>query len=77
MGLHSQTLRAAASLIGQMPPAHPVVMRLKGRGIRRKPHAGYLIFYVVTERTADVIRVLHGARDDETIIASPADDVGS
>ena len=46
-------------------------------GVRRMPVHGfdaYLIFYVVTEESVDVIRVLHGARDIEGILGDEGAD---
>lgn len=40
-------------------------------GLRKRPVAGfrnYLLFYLFRERTVDVIRMLHGARDIPAIL---------
>jgi plasmid stabilization system protein ParE len=37
-------------------------------GIRRRPHGNYLIFYRVRESIVDVLHILHGARNYETIL---------
>jgi plasmid stabilization system protein ParE len=36
-------------------------------GIRRRVHGNYLIFYRVREELVEVVHVLHGARDYETL----------
>lgn len=47
--------------------------RLEGLRRHRVPRFGsYLIFYRVTEEAIEVVRVLHGARDIERILATDA-----
>lgn len=61
-------LRTKAAQIGQMPYGNPVVRRRNEIEIRRRPYAGYLIFYIVTGHMVDIIHVIHGARDVDAIL---------
>jgi toxin ParE1/3/4 len=40
----------------------------ENRGVRRRPFGDYLIFYRISAREAQVLRVLHGARDYERVL---------
>ena len=70
--------RRAESFIGElldkcavlrdMPLAFPLIPRYEKHGIRRCAHRDYLIFYRVGEELIEVIRILHGARDYETLL---------
>lgn len=51
-----------------MPRAFPLIPRYEHYGIRRCVYRDYLIFYRVREELIEVIRILHGARDYETIL---------
>lgn len=42
---------------------YPFVPRYERRGVRRKVHRDYLIFYRVEKSHVAVLRVLHGGRD--------------
>ena len=54
--------------ICDMPRAFPLVPRYEVHGIRRYVHRDYLIFYRVREELIEVIRILHCARDYETLM---------
>jgi toxin ParE1/3/4 len=54
--------------IADMPRAHPLIPRYETHGIRRCVHDRYLIFYRVNEDLVEVIRILQGARDYESML---------
>jgi toxin ParE1/3/4 len=62
-----ELLRSCREL-GSKPEAFPLVPRYEERGIRRRVYGNYLIFYRVSVRAIEVIRVLHGARDYEALL---------
>jgi toxin ParE1/3/4 len=61
-------LKARCTRLIDMPLAYPLVPRHEASGLRRLPHGVYLIFYKVREDAVEIIHVLHGARDYETIL---------
>lgn len=52
--------------IGEMPRAFPVVR--SDATIRRRVHGSYLIFYQIETDRAEILRVLHGAMNYETLL---------
>ncbi|WP_158810673.1 type II toxin-antitoxin system RelE/ParE family toxin [Beijerinckia sp. L45] len=54
-----------------VPHVHALVPRHENTGLRRIVHGPYLIFYRVTGDVIEILRILHGARDYETILFSP------
>lgn len=54
--------------LAHMPLRFPLMPRHKHDGIRRMPHGSYLVFYRVGDTRIDILRVLHGAQDYETIL---------
>ena len=52
----------------QMPRRFPFVPRYEHSGIRRAVRDDYLIFYRVCPESVDIVHVLHGARDYESIL---------
>jgi toxin ParE1/3/4 len=54
--------------LGHMPEAYPLVPGWEEQGIRRRPYRSYLIFYRLRADQAEIIHVLHGARDYEDIL---------
>jgi toxin ParE1/3/4 len=52
-----------------MPRAFPLVPRWEEQAIRRRPYGDYLIFYRVKGDVIDVLHIMHGARDYETIFS--------
>jgi toxin ParE1/3/4 len=56
--------------LGAMPLAFPLLPDWEDKGIRRRPHGNYVIFYRVTEKAVEVLHILHGARDYEAILFS-------
>lgn len=54
--------------LGGMPRAYPLLPAHEDRGIRRRVHGQYLIFYRVEADAVEMLHVLHGARDYEPIL---------
>jgi toxin ParE1/3/4 len=63
-----QELRQSCEGIAEMPEGFPLVQRYEARGVRRRVHGNYLIFYRIAASTIDVIHVLHGAMDYERVL---------
>jgi plasmid stabilization system protein ParE len=68
-----QELREAAQGVGNMPPAFPLVPRYETpryetRGLRRRRHGSYLIFYRVEDDRVSIVHILHAARDYEALL---------
>ena len=63
-----QELRAKCMDLSDMPDAFPLVPRYEHRGIRRRVHENYLIFYRGQNDRIVVIHVLHGAMDYAPIL---------
>lgn len=61
-------LLAACRSLADMPRAFPVVPRYENAGIRRRVHGSYLIFYRIGAASIDVLHILHGAQDYESIL---------
>lgn len=61
--LHDRGQRLAA-----MPRAFPLLPNWEDRGIRRRTHGNYLIFYRVNGDVVEVLLILHGARDYEAVL---------
>ncbi len=61
-------LRETCEALADAPFGYPFVPRYEGTGTRRQPHRNYLIFYRTTDRTIEVLHVLHGARDYEFLL---------
>jgi plasmid stabilization system protein ParE len=53
-----------------MPRAFPVLLKIDGVQIRRKPFRNYLIFYAVHRERIEIVHVIHAARDYEKIFFS-------
>ncbi len=63
-----QALRAKCLQLADFPQRFPLVPRYEDRGVRRRVHGNYLIFYRAEADGVEVIHVLHGARDYATIL---------
>jgi toxin ParE1/3/4 len=63
-----QELQAKALDTGRIPRAFPLVPRYEHHGIRRRPFGAYLIFYRIEGNRVAIVRILHGARDYETLL---------
>ena len=61
-------LQTKSNDVGNMPRAFPLVPRYEHRGIRRRPYRDYLIFYRIEDHRISIVRILHGARDYETLL---------
>ncbi len=59
--------RCCLDLLG-MPKAWPLVPRYEHKGIRRRVHGRYLIFYRVGQDRVTVLHVLNAAVDYEAIL---------
>lgn len=59
--------------LAHLPKAYPVVPRYAAKGVRRRVHGNYQIFYRVDDTGISVLRVLHGARD-YTALLVPQDE---
>ena len=56
--------------LAQLPRRHPLVPRYEHHGIRRCVHADYLIFYRVGTERVEIVHILNGAQDYETLLFS-------
>jgi toxin ParE1/3/4 len=54
--------------LADMPRRYPLVPRYEHWGIRRCVYGNYLIFYRVREDAVDIVHVLHGAMDYESML---------
>ncbi len=63
-----QELRQSCERLTDMPYGFPLVPRYEDKGVRRRVHGNYLIFYRISKSTIDVIHVLHGAMDYERVL---------
>jgi toxin ParE1/3/4 len=61
-------LRGRCQSLLDAPRAYPLVPRYERFGIRRRPFGRYLIFYRVSADTIEIVHILHGARDYETLL---------
>ena len=61
-------LRHACKTLADAPRGYALVPRYEHRGVRRKPHGNYLIFYRLGDDVVEVVHILHGARDYEPIL---------
>ena len=62
-------LRAKAMALGDRPLAFPLVDGFARQGLGRRVLGDYLIVYRVEDRLVAILRILHGARDYETLLA--------
>jgi len=63
-------LKSRCHELGTMPKAFALVARHEHSGVRRRPYKNYLIFYRIAADLVEVLHVLHGAQDYETILFS-------
>lgn len=54
--------------LGAMPRAYPLLPRWEDRGVRRRVHGNYLIFYRIAGHAVEILHVLHGAMDYERVL---------
>lgn len=58
-----QELRRDCVELRTMPEWYPLFERHRSRGIRRRVHGNYLIFYRVGAETVEILHILYGAMD--------------
>ena len=63
-----EELEQAIFSIADFPERFAVVGSLPGVTIRRRVCGPYLIFYLASNERIDVLRILHGAQDIESIL---------
>ncbi len=61
-------LRQRCGSLLDAPRGYPLVPRYEHTGIRRRPFGRFLIFYRAGEDVIEVIHILHGARDYESLL---------
>lgn len=61
-------LRERCEALVDLPRSYPLVPRYEATGIRRRPYGNYLIFYRIAGDRIEVVHVLHGAMNYETIL---------
>jgi toxin ParE1/3/4 len=54
--------------LAEFPKAYPLVPRYEDSNVRRRVHGNYLIFYRIGVGRIEVLHVLHGAMDHESIL---------
>ncbi len=54
--------------LGDMPRAFPLIPRYEQHGVRRVVHRDYLIFYRINGERVEVLHILNGARDYESLL---------
>jgi toxin ParE1/3/4 len=61
-------LLGACRKLAHSPLAFPLVFGHERTGVRRRSYRSYLIFYCIGDERVEVLHVIHGARDYETIL---------
>ena len=61
-------LRQRCETLVDAPRGYALVPRYEHLGVRRRPYRDYLIFYRILGDTIEVLHVLRGARDYESIL---------
>ena len=64
-----EELLARIEMVFERPLSFPARGEL-GAGVRSAIHGRYLIFFRVSERLIEILRVLHGARDIDYLLES-------
>jgi toxin ParE1/3/4 len=54
--------------LAEFPERFPLVARYETKGVRRRLHGNYLIFYRVEAEQVVVLNILHGAQDYAAIL---------
>ncbi|HYI39405.1 MAG TPA: type II toxin-antitoxin system RelE/ParE family toxin [Allosphingosinicella sp.] len=62
-------LRSRAQAVGNKPRLYPFAKGLEATGVRRRLYRDYLIFYRETEAGVEVTRLLHSARNWQSLLA--------
>ena len=63
-----QELRSRCLELATLAESYPMVPRYEARGVRRRVHGAYLIFYRAETDRVVVIHILNGAMDYERIL---------
>lgn len=63
-------LRDSCLGLADLPLGFSIARRLVDNDIRRRVHGNYLIFYRVHDDKIEVLRILHGAMDYESLFAA-------
>ena len=63
-----EKLLSRCESLADLSLAFPLIPRYEQYGIRRLPYRDYLIFYRVQGECLEVLHILHGARDFETLL---------
>jgi len=63
-----ELLRKHCLQLADFPLAFPLVPRFAALGVRRRPVRDYLVFYRIHQDRVEVLHVLHGARDYESLL---------
>lgn len=63
-----EELLSRCESLGDMARVFPLVPRYEHHGIRRYPYRDYLIFYRINEDFLEIIHILNGARDYESLL---------
>jgi toxin ParE1/3/4 len=58
----------ACRAIGRRPRSYPLVDRSRDPSLRRLVYGNYLVFYDVGPVAVEILHVLHGARDYESLV---------
>jgi plasmid stabilization system protein ParE len=61
-------LRQRCEPLLDAPRGYPLAPRYEHLGIRRRPFGQFLIFYRVSQNATEVIHIVHGARDCESLL---------
>jgi toxin ParE1/3/4 len=61
-------LRERCMSLAEMPKRFPLLQSNRSAGIRRCVHGSYLIFYRIESERIEILHVLHGATDYETLL---------
>jgi len=61
-------LRDRCEKLADMPKGFPLVPRYEQMDIRRRVHGAYLIFYRVETSKIEVLHILHGAMNYESLL---------
>lgn len=71
-------LRSRAQAVGHKPRLYPLAEGLEAAGVRRRLYRDYLIFFRETQTCVEVTRLLHAARDWQSLLtqdeANPSGD---
>jgi toxin ParE1/3/4 len=61
-------LRQRCESLLDTPRGYPLVPRYEHLGVRRRPFGRFLIFYRINQDRIEVVHILHGARDYESLL---------